>query len=160
MVASRGDAHALELIHPDGKHQIKFDIKISTPNGTLFTIYVKCTQEKVVNMATARDKVTKQAKRGVQQAHEKLGHVNEKVMTEIAKNIGWTLADNQPLSCAACAAGKANQKLLKKVSVLDLKDEKDGYRAYLDISTIKNKKISHSHQSKLKVDCCWDESSI
>ena len=59
-----GDAHALELISPDGKQQIKFDIQISTPNGTLFTIYVKCTQEKVVNMATSRDKVTKQAKKG------------------------------------------------------------------------------------------------
>ena len=34
-------------------------------------------------------------------------------------------------------AGKAKQKSLKKLSVPDPEDEKDGYRAYLDISTIK-----------------------
>ena len=44
--------------------------------------------------------------------------------------------DNQLLNCA-CMAGKAKQKSLKKVSILDHKDEKNGYRAYLDILTIK-----------------------
>ena len=68
----------------------------------------------------------------IQQAHEKLGHLNERVMKEIAKNLGWKLMDNQPLNCAACVA---KQKSLKKVNVPDPKDE--GYRAYLDISMVK-----------------------
>ena len=82
-------------------------------------------------------KVLKQVKMCVQQADEKLGHINERVMKEIAKNLGWSLTDNQPLNCAACMAGKAKHKSLKKVSVPDPEDEKNGYRAYLDISMIK-----------------------
>ena len=107
----------------------------------LFAMYVKCTQEEVANVAAMSDKGTKQVKMSVQQAHEKLGHINKRVTKEIAKSLGWSLTDNQPLNCAACMAGKAKQKSLKKVIVPDPGDEKDGYRAYLDILTIeKNKK--------------------
>ena len=53
------------------------------------------------------DKGMKQVKMSVQQAHEKLGHINKRAMKEIAKNLGWLLTDNQLLDCAACAAGKA-----------------------------------------------------
>ena len=98
------------------------------PNGTLFAMYMKQTQDEVANVATTRS---------IQQAHEKLGHINERATKEIAKNVGWKLTDNQPLSCTACVAGKAKQKSLKKVSVPDPKDEANGYRAYLDISMIK-----------------------
>ena len=73
----------------------------------------------------------------VQQVNKKLGHINERAMKEIAKNLGWGLMDNQLLNCAACAAGKAKQKSLKKASVSDPKDEENGYRAYLDFSMIK-----------------------
>ena len=100
-------------------------------------MYVKCTQEEVVNVVTMSDKGTKQVKMSVQQAHEKLGHINERVTKEVAENLGWSLTDNQPLNCAACVAGKAKQKSLQKVSVQDPEDEKDGYRAYLDMSMIK-----------------------
>ena len=48
-----------------------------------------------------------------------LGHINERATRETAKNLGWKLMDNQPLNCAVCAARKATQKSLKKVSVLD-----------------------------------------
>ena len=58
-------------------------------------------------------------------------------MKEIAKNLGWILVDKQPLNCAACVAGKAKQKSLKKVSVPDPKDEANRYRAYLDILMVK-----------------------
>ena len=36
-----GNADALVLISHNGKHQVKFDIQISTSNGTLFAIYMK-----------------------------------------------------------------------------------------------------------------------
>ena len=78
----------------------------------------------------------------IQQAHEKLGHINDRATKEIAKNLCWKLMDNQPLNYAACMAGKAKgkakQKLLKKVSVPDPKDEANGYRAYLNISMVVN----------------------
>ena len=107
------------------------------PNGALFAMYVKCTQEEVASVATMNDSEMKQAKMSVQQAHEKLGHINERAMKEIAKNFGWLLTEYQLLNCATCATGKAKQKSLKKVRLLDPDDEKDGYHAYLDISTIK-----------------------
>ena len=82
----------------------------------------------------------KQVETSIQQAHKTLGHINEKAMKEIAKDLGWKLMDNQPLNCAACVAGKVKQKSLKKVSVLDPTDEVNGYRAYLDISMVKKNK--------------------
>ena len=100
-------------------------------------MYVKHTQEEVTNVAATNDGKTKQVKMSVQQAHEKLGHINERAMKEIAKNLGWLLSDNQPLNCAGCAAGKAKQNSLKKMMFFDPDDEKDGYCAYLDNSTVK-----------------------
>ena len=53
------------------------------------------------------------------------------------KSLGWKHTSNDKLNCAACAAGKAKQNSHKKVSVPDLNDEANGYRAYLDISMVK-----------------------
>ena len=55
----------------------------------LFAMYVKQTQDEVANVATAGGKATKQVKMSVQQTHERLGHINKRVMKEIAKNLGW-----------------------------------------------------------------------
>ena len=41
-------------------------------------MYVKQTQDEVVNVATAGGDSTKQVQMCVQQAHEKLGHINER----------------------------------------------------------------------------------
>ena len=75
----------------------------------------------------------------VQQAHERLGHINERMMKEIVKSFGWKLTGSDKLNCAACTAGKAKLKSLKKASVPDPNDETSGYRAYLDISMVKKK---------------------
>ena len=105
----------------------------------LFAMHVKHTQEEVANVATMHDKGTKQVKMSGQLAHEKLGHINKTATKEISKSLGWSLRDNQLLNCATCMAGKAKLQLFKKARVLDPEDEKDGFRAYLDISTIKKK---------------------
>ena len=51
--------------------------------------------------------------------------------------VRMALTEVQSLNCSPCAAGKAKQKSLKKVTIADSGDEKDGYRAYLDLSTVK-----------------------
>ena len=102
-----------------------------------FAMYVKQTQDEVANVATTGGNSTKQLNMSVQKAHKKLVHINERVAKDIAKNLDWRVMDNKPLNCAACAAGKAKQKSLKKVSALDPKDEKSGYWTYHDILTIK-----------------------
>ena len=78
-------------------------------------MYMKHTQEEVVNIAATNNNLMKQVMLSIQQAHERLGHINERATKEIAKSLGWKLNGNQTLNCVACAAGKAKQKLLKLV---------------------------------------------
>ena len=65
----------------------------------------------------------------VQQVHERLGHINERATKEITKALGWKLTDAAKLNCSSCAAGKAKQKSLKKIKIVDPDHEKKGYRA-------------------------------
>ena len=73
----------------------------------------------------------------VLQAHGNLGHINARATVQIAESLGWVLTGNQTINCASCAAGKAKQKSLNKVKIPDPDDEKNWYRAYLDISTVR-----------------------
>ena len=131
-----GNAEALVLISPDGKQGEKFNIKILTPNCMLFAIYMKRTHDEAAGITTTNGGLAKQLTMSVQQAHERLGHINETMMKEIAKSLGWKLTSSKKLNYATCAEGKAKQKSLKKVNVPDPNDEANGYRAYLDISTV------------------------
>ena len=77
----------------------------------------------------------------LKQVHEKMGHINECATKDISKSLGWELTKEKSLNCSSCAAGKAKQKSLKKVTIVDSGNKKDGYRAYIDLSTVeKNEK--------------------
>ena len=89
------------------------------------------------NVVTNGNKNEKMTKMSVLQAHEKLGHINVRSTVQIAESLGWVLTGNQTINCASCAAGKAKQKSLNKVKIPDPDDEENGYRAYLDISTVR-----------------------
>ena len=91
----------------------------------------------MANITATDDFLTKQVLLSIQQAHERLGHVNERTTKEIAKSLGWKLTGNQTLNGAACVAGKDKQKSHKKIGILDPNDEVNGYRAYRDISIVK-----------------------
>ena len=55
------------------------------------------------------------------------------------------LTDAAKLNCSSCASSKAKQKSLNKIKIVDPDDEKEEYRAYVDLSTIKkNEKYSYS----------------
>ena len=73
----------------------------------------------------------------VQQVHERLGHINERATKEIINALGWKLTNVAKLNCSSCAAGKAKQKSLKKIKIIDPDNEKEVHRAYLDLLTIK-----------------------
>ena len=153
-----GHEDALILMSPDGKYIIKFNITISTPNGKLYAICIMWTQQEVTGVVTTNSNLEKQVVLTVHQVQERLGHINERSTKEIAEALGWKLADAAKLNCSSCAAGKAKQKSFKKVLIVDPDNEKEGYRAYLDLSTIKkNEKYPYSRQSKLAVDCCWNK---
>ena len=132
-----GNADALTLSSPDGACNMRFDIKITTPNGVLYAIYMKRTHAEHANVMTNMNKPEKKTKMSVLQAHKKLGHINAWATVQIADSLGWTLTGNGTINCASCAAGKAKQKLLNKVKIPDPDDEKNWYRAYLDILTVK-----------------------
>ena len=48
-----------------------------------------------------------------QQADDQLGHISDATTQETAKRLGLHITKMQTLPCAACAAGKANQKNIK-----------------------------------------------
>ena len=133
-----GNADALTLSSPDGACKLRFDIKITTPNGVLFAICMKRSHAEHANVVTNGNKNEKMTKLSVLQAHEKLGHINAWATVQIAESFaGWVLTGNRTINCTSCAVGKAKQKSLNKVKILDPDDEKNWYSAYLDISTVK-----------------------
>ena len=108
----QGNADALTLSSPDGACKLRFDIKITTPNGVLFTIYMKRTHAEHANVVTNANRKEKKTKMSVLQVHEKLRHINAWVTVQIADSLGWTLTGNLTINCASCAMGKAKQKSL------------------------------------------------
>ena len=68
-----GTNDALMLTSPNGNTKIKFDIKISTPNGLLYAICIKQRQEEVAGVATTNHEFKKEVKMTLIQAHEKHG---------------------------------------------------------------------------------------
>ena len=48
----QGNADALTLSSPDGACKLRLDIKITTPNGVLFAIYMKRTHVEHANIVT------------------------------------------------------------------------------------------------------------
>ena len=132
-----GNSDALVLTSPNGNSQIKFDKKISMPNGVLSAICIKRRQEEVAGVATTNCENKKNGTMMLIQAHEKLGHINECTTKEISNVLGWVLTNTKTLDCASCAAGKAKQKLLKKVDFIEPNDEKNGCKAYLNLLTVK-----------------------
>ena len=132
-----GNADALTLSSLDGACKLQFDIKITTPNGVLYAIYMKRTHAEHANVVTNTNKTEKNTKMSVLQVHKKLGHINARVTVQIADSLGWTLTSNQTINCASCATGKAKQKSLNKVKIPDPDDEKHWYRAYLENSMVK-----------------------
>ena len=107
-------------------------------------------KEEVVGVATTNHESKKEEKMMLMQAHERLGHINEHTTKEIIKVLSLKLTNMKTLNCASCAAGKAKQKSLKNINFVEPDDEKDGYRAYLDLSTIKkNEKYSYPNNPNL-----------
>ena len=135
-----GAEDTLILMSQDGKYIIKLNITVSMLNGKLYAICIMQTQEEVAAVMTTNSNVMKQVTMMVQQAHERLGHINERTTKEITKALEWKLTNVTKLNCASCAAGKVKQKSLEKIKIVDPDNEKEGYRAYLDLSIKKNEK--------------------
>jgi hypothetical protein len=111
-----------------GEHTIKFDIEISMPKGVLYAMYLEREHEV--------GSVAKDVKMTIKQAHDKLGHSSEDNTRKTAKQLGWEITPGTLRPCESCAAGKAKQKNVPKLS--DGEPAEEGkIRIYLDIATVK-----------------------
>jgi hypothetical protein len=123
-----GDANSIYITKDEAR--IDFDIKIPTPKGVLFAMYLKRDSE--IAGAGADVKV----KMSVTQAHDKLGHCGEDMTRKSAKLLGWELLPGNMKPCEACAAGKAKQKNVPKASE-HVASELCNERIFLDIASIR-----------------------
>ena len=104
-----GNADALTLSSPDGTCKLRFDIKITTPNGVLFAIYMKRTHTEHANVVTNTNKNEKKTKMSILQGHKKLGHINARVTVHIADSLGWILTGNKQLTVHHVSREKRNR---------------------------------------------------
>jgi hypothetical protein len=94
------------------EHTIYFNIKIYTPKGALYAMYIE--REHKIGA------VTKNIKMMIKQAHDKLGHCSEDLTQKMAKQLRWTINSRALGPCESCAAGKAKQKNVPKISEKDI----------------------------------------
>ena len=126
-----GDKEAIWL--SKGDQTITFDIKIPTPKGVIYAMYMKRDDE-VAGAGVTNDAPLTMS---IAQAHDKLGHCSEDATRRGAKALGWHLTKGSLKPCAACAAAKAKQKNVPKYTENEPSKTSNG-RIYLDIATLKD----------------------
>ena len=91
-----------------GNKKVTFNIKIHTPKGVVYEIYVSRNGEfRYSGMDKALD---------VQQIHDKLVHMGEELTRKIAKYFGWKVKIGEQKLCESCAVSKSKQKNVPKKS--------------------------------------------
>ena len=118
-----------------GRRTIRFDIKIEMPEGCVFAMYI--TRGKESEMGNVAAQGNNKTTMTFRQVHDRLGHMSDAATRETAKQLGLQIKKSQLFPCAACAAGKAKQKNIKRTETT--KQKIGQRRAYLDIATIKKR---------------------
>eukprot|EP00957_Ditylum_brightwellii_P092737 7061330-Ditylum_brightwellii.AAC.1 len=96
-------------IEKGGRH-ITFKIKIKTPKGAIFAIYLKRKMQQGKEAAA----VVPDKKRAISAkvAHALCGHISKEQSRKIVKHLGFTVSRGSMPKCEACAIAKAKQKSL------------------------------------------------
>ena len=74
----------------------------------------------------------------IQQAHDRLGHMSEQATKATTCALKIPIKNGAFKPCAACAAGKAKQKCIKRI--VTTKQKLGQRRAFLDIATVRKEK--------------------
>ena len=120
----------IKLTSPDGKQNIAFDIKVSTPEGVIYCMFMR---RKISEVAAASVTAPKW---NIVQAHAKFGHCDEAAIWNTAKALAIEIARGTLPPCESCAAAKAKQKNVPKSSDHVMATAEEG-QVFLDIATIK-----------------------
>jgi len=113
---------------------LTFGIKVHTSKGVLFAAKITdCSEVCGVAKQDLHPVMT------ADEAHEKLGHINNQAVKSTANKLGWKLTGKSSI-CEACTEGKARQKDIVSRNQLSEKhhDETCNQRIYLDISSVQN----------------------
>jgi hypothetical protein len=111
---------------------ISFDIRVDTPEGVLWCVYLRrpIEEQAIIQMDTSM-------KMNMSKAHALLGHMSEVLTRKTAENLGWTITRGGMSPCESCALGKGRQKNIPKHS--DLPDATlVNPRGYLDCSGLRD----------------------
>ena len=94
-----------EIIYVKDNHQIKFDIKIETERGVLFAIKIKRNNGQMSkNLTNLKPTIS------IEEAHRKLGHLNENTTRSVSKELGWVLSRGNLKPCSSCTIEKHSRK--------------------------------------------------
>ena len=103
-----------------------------------------------------RGKDERKVKLTAEEAHARLGHVNEESFIKTAKYLGWEIT-GELKSCESCLRAKAKQKMIKKET--EEKSSVPGERVFIDITPMKFSSLGGSRNWLLVVDdfsdFCW-----
>ena len=137
-----GDEDSLRL--KKNEFELVFDIKVPTPKGFLYCMRVirdNDVSEESGSPGVDKDIKTQKKKKtmNIKTAHDALGHMDEERTRKAAKQLGIEITRGTLKPCKDCAAGKAKQKNVPKVSN-HVPSTKVNERIYLDIASIKEKK--------------------
>ena len=80
--------------------------------GCVFAMYITRGRDSEMGNVAAEDNNIKTAMT-FQQVHDHLGPMSDAATRETAKQLGFCIKKTHTHPCAACAAGKAEQKKLK-----------------------------------------------
>ena len=135
-----GDEEPIKL--KKGNVEMVFDIKIYTPKGAIYCIYIKRDVEFGAVGPNLNRIITKK------QAHAIMGHNDPQMSKKSCEYLGYQVKSGVMDPCEACAIAKARQKNLptrveveKKVRRPKVKANVPNGRIYLDLTTIKTTKL-------------------
>ena len=135
-----------------GHRTICFDIKIETPEGCVFAMYVtRGNESEMINVAAEGN--NNKTTMTFQQVHDHLGHMSDATTRETAKQLGSRIRKTQTFPCTACAAGKAKQKNIKRAETTKQKMDIDGLTWTLQ--QLENDKECPSHQNPTGESSLW-----
>ena len=144
------------IVMKKGKTEIPFDRIIKTRTGHL--VATELVPRKDGKDEEALVSIPQNVRMNVNEFHNRMGHMSEKITRSMAKEVGIHLTGTFKV-CKACAEAKAKQKNVGKEAKEETKAKEIGEQLWMDVSSIKHKSFGGACFWLLIVDeysdYCW-----